>query len=178
MAASISIEKEIGLSRISVFRSFPLFIMGTMLAIIEVFKEIFKLKRFSLRVIDLIGIVSLVFICLSFSYYYECIFGVRPRFHKSSYYIAYGIGWTLVLTAAVHGRGLVKRLLEFKFLRLFGTISYSLYLFHMPVLLMVGVLDIVKSAKIYVYLFVSFVVSVVSYLIVERPLSRVRLKLN
>lgn len=59
--------------------------------------------------------------------------------------------------------------LSLKLLRFIGTISYSLYLFHIPVLMWVKSLDLNNAVAFPAFLALSIVVAALLHLLVERP---------
>jgi peptidoglycan/LPS O-acetylase OafA/YrhL len=68
-----------------------------------------------------------------------------------------------------------KRLLEFKPLRYIGLISFSLYLFHYPILNIVKHMHLYKWVNIYVFLGLAIAFSSITYFLIERPLSKIRI---
>ena len=93
---------------------------------------------------------------------------------SSIFFLPYGILWGTVLIASKYGTGGLSRFFELRFFRFLGTISYSVYLFHMPVLLWVDA-TVPQPLKIYAFFVASILVSTITYLLVERPLSKIRL---
>ena len=77
--------------------------------------------------------------------------------------------WSIAL-AATFGPGWWASLLSFKPLRWVGKVSFSMYLFHMPVLMCVKILDWNPAVLWMVYLSATAVVCAVTYLCVEYPL--------
>lgn len=68
-----------------------------------------------------------------------------------------------------------KYILEFKPLRYIGLISFSMYLFHFPLLKIVKNMDLNYWVNIYVFLGLSIAFSTLTYFTIERPLSKVRI---
>ena len=77
--------------------------------------------------------------------------------------------WSIAL-AATFGPGWWASLLSFKPLRWVGKVSFSMYLFHIPVLMCVKILDWNPAVLWMVYLSATVVVCAVTYLCVEYPL--------
>ena len=77
--------------------------------------------------------------------------------------------WSIAL-AATFGPGWWASLLSFKPLRWVGKVSFSMYLFHIPVLMCVKILDWNPAVLWMVYLSATAVVCAVTYLCVEYPL--------
>ncbi|MBI5562206.1 MAG: acyltransferase [Deltaproteobacteria bacterium] len=96
-------------------------------------------------------------------------------FSKS--FLIFGGLWMVFVIAYLHGAGYVKRFLSWKPMRLIGMISFSVYLWHLPVVKAVDTYVNAGSAiKMLVILTVTFAVSFSSYLIIERPMSRAGLR--
>ena len=90
--------------------------------------------------------------------------------------------WAIVLVCAKYGNSIFRKIFTWTPLRFLGSISYSLYLLHMLVLLVIyEYLLPVKlnavSATMYFILFIigSLIVASISYLLIEHPLSKIRL---
>jgi peptidoglycan/LPS O-acetylase OafA/YrhL len=176
-ALSISVELIFGLPSIVTLRFFPIFLAGTLIAVVEVIREKNFLQKIPLAVIDATGLVALALVILTVPFYTQGVFGKTIDFDDSVYYLPYGILWGCILVAAKFGRGIMQRFFELKFLRFIGTISFSLYLFHIPVLklLVRSELGIPENLLVYVFFLGAIFVSMISYLLVERPLSKVRI---
>ena len=122
--------------------------------------------------------MAFTLILLTTPYYFEHIFGFKVNFHSSIFYFPYAILWGVILLSAKYGGGLIKFILELKFLRFIGTISFSLYLFHMLFLNFTKQLGINPQIQFYVFLFLSILFSAISYLLIERPLSKIKIYSN
>jgi len=149
----------------------PIFLLGSSAAIIH-----YRVEKLSLRhnwhtYLELLAL----FICC-------CIFLLIPSvttfilqkpmessiFHRE--YFLMGILWSSFLISYLHGLGLIKKFLEYSLLRLLGRISFSLYLWHMPILLWVNSWALNNGFKAIVVLFVSCLVSYISYVLIEKPI--------
>ena len=75
-----------------------------------------------------------------------------------------------VILAVIRGSGLLPRLLRLRPLVFVGTISYGLYLWNVPILMLPSNSSIISSAE--VKLVLTVVVVLLSYRYVERPLLR------
>ncbi len=177
---SAILVKVIDLDNNSTFRFLPIFLVGTLLSVGELIidrtkenKMIFKKSFFELS-----GWIAVFLILISIPYYFKTVFGFSFNTNDSIFYIPYSICWGLVLLGVKHGNWKLKSLLELKMFRFVGTISFSVYLFHLPILEFVHQSDSIPDGyKIYLFLFVTMVFSSVTYLLIERPLSKIRLSM-
>jgi peptidoglycan/LPS O-acetylase OafA/YrhL len=174
---SIIIELIFELPTIVTLRFFPIFLAGTFIAILEVLKGKKFLQNISPYLIDSSGIIAFILVILSVPFYTQRVFGTSVDFDDSVYYLPYGILWGSILVAAKYGKGIMKRFFELRFLRFIGTISFSMYLFHIPVLklLIRSDLGIPDNLKVYIFFICAIIVSMLSFLFIERPLSRIRI---
>lgn len=174
---SVIIASIIDLPNVSTFRYLSIFLVGTLLSIVEL---IFSKSGFWTnyrRLFEWSGWAAIGIILITIPFYSEILFGKTVNFNKPVYYIPYSFIWGAILLSAKYGHGLVKRLLEIKFLRFVGAISFSAYLFHMPVLEVVHMSTIIpQGLKFYVFLFGTLFVSSFSYMIIEKPLSSIRIR--
>tara|TARA_B100001964_G_C14262044_1_gene616213 strand:- start:1940 stop:3070 length:1131 start_codon:yes stop_codon:yes gene_type:complete len=96
-------------------------------------------------------------------------------FHKQ--FIIYGVLWSVVLYASICGRGWLQRFFELRLVRYFGFISFSFYLFHAPVLdLIYSQVDVPGVLYPWLVLLICVAFSHVSWILLEKPLSRMKLK--
>jgi len=77
--------------------------------------------------------------------------------------------WSIAL-AATFGPGWWASLLSFKPLRWVGKVSFSMYLFHIPVLMWVKTWAIPSGPLWFIYLGLTALVCAATFLLVERPL--------
>lgn len=175
-ATAVYIELSRGLPVVSTLRYLPLFLAGTFFSIAELLNKRSKPSLMSALSVDFLGVVAFALILLSVPYYFHLAFDRQVDFHHSVFYLPYAIVWTTLLLAAKGGKGFIRRVLSFKPLRFLGAISYSLYLFHMPVLQFLQAdSGIPHSMKIYLFFIISIFISMLTYAIIEVPLSRIRL---
>ena len=95
-------------------------------------------------------------------------------FHKQ--FLAFCFLWATVLLATVYGSGGLRALFASYILRFFGFISFSFYLIHVVVLNALNELWPNLPGLGWLILAVTTAVSYLSYRIVEKPLSALRLK--
>lgn len=172
---SVILEYIFLFERTSTLRYFPIFLVGTFISIYELlFRKEMKSDKTRLYY-RLIGLASFALILITTPFYFRKIFGFSLNFQSATYYFPYAVLWGLVLLSAKYSRGLIRRFLELKFLRFIGTISFSLYLFHMIFLKMALHFDMPEHLKIYFFFSSTILFSSISYLLIERPLSKIRI---
>ncbi len=160
------------LSNISTLKYAPIFLSGTFLSVYELLNHV-SFKKLNNRLFDILGITSLILIFMSFPYY-STLLGFELKFHKPPFYLLYMLLWSILLLSSKRSDGFIKSILCFKPLRFLGTISYSLYLFHMLVIPFVKRINIIPSDfQIYLFFLVSIIFSSISYLLIELPLSKI-----
>ena len=100
------------------------------------------------------------------------------RYVSHYWFIYYGVLWSAVLLALLHGPEWFKAVFRSRVMRLFGVISFSAYLWHMPVLEYVArsPLGQWKVPSAILIFFLSVIVGMVSFLLIERPLRDVRIR--
>ncbi|WP_427852613.1 acyltransferase family protein [Stenotrophomonas acidaminiphila] len=96
-----------------------------------------------------------------------------------TWYLFFGMIWAALLLATLHGPAWLQRAFAWPGLRWVGLVSFSLYLWHMPVmeaLLRAGVIEHLSWAAVLVVLAVALAVAWLSWRLFERPLQGIRLR--
>lgn len=171
---SILIELIYHLPLVSTIRYFPIFLVGTFISIFELLYQD-KIKRLaSPKMYNILGISAFTIIIITIPFYFEKIFGYQINFHSSIFYFPYSLIWGIILVASKYGKGFLNKVLEFKPLRFIGSISFSMYLFHILFLNFVYS-SITPYLQIYVFFILTIIFSSITFLIIERPLSKIRI---
>lgn len=88
----------------------------------------------------------------------------------------FGILWTAFLICVLFGRGIVSKVLESLLLRFIGVISFSVYLWHVPILAAVKRIPNLEGVVgILVVTPIILVVSTLSYLFIEKPFLQIKI---
>lgn len=87
-----------------------------------------------------------------------------------------GLLWLALLLGALFGGGATRRALEWRPLRYLGLISYSVYLWHRKFVSDCDDMPLPPQLRLVVFVVLVCGVASVTYFLVERPLSRVRLR--
>lgn len=94
------------------------------------------------------------------------------------WFVAFGTGWALLLLAVLRGGGGLTRFCASAPMRLLGVISFSLYLWHMPVLQGAQALGLQRWGGVGtgLLLLAMLLVAMGSFLLFERPWRELRLR--
>ena len=172
---SIAVELMLKLPLVSTLRYLPIFLVGTFISIFELlYKDQLK-HLFSAKIYNLAALIAALAILITVPFYFEKFFNITVNFHASEFYFPYALAWAVILVSAKHSKWLVARFLEIKFLRFLGSISFSIYLFHIPVLIIILKTEIPHPVKIYAFFLLTIIFSSISYLLIERPLTKIRI---
>lgn len=175
LITSIVVEMIYQLPLLSTFKYFPIFLVGTFISIFELLYKDRIGHVSNPRVFNFVGMIALLLIIISIPFYFEKIFGFKVNFRSSIFYLPYSLIWGTILISAKYGKGLLNNVLEWKPLRFIGSISFSIYLFHMLFLNFVRNSSIPSNFQIYVFFMLTIVFSSISFLVIERPLSKIRI---
>ena len=178
IALSIVKQFVFDLPLISTLRFLPIFLIGTIISIYELLFRTQLQKTIKPSLFNISGIIAIVLILLTAPFYFEKIFGFTVNFQSFSFYLPYAMLWGVILLSAKYGKGLMKYVLEIKLLRFIGTISFSLYLFHILILEIIKHVEINQNIKFYIFFLLSILFASISYLVIERPLSKVKIYSN
>lgn len=111
------------------------------------------------------------------SVYSNLIEPVKSNFMHKSIFL-YSILWFFFLLNLLIEDNITNHILSFKYLRLIGNISFSLYLIHAPIIALVLLLEINPYLSAWLILSLSILLSSLTYLCVERPLSKMKLPMG
>ncbi|MBK9982740.1 MAG: acyltransferase [Saprospiraceae bacterium] len=164
-------------NKINTIKFLPVFLAGTYLAIYDVkIKSTPFIEKWS-SIIGITGCVALFNCLLVNPNYVGNWLGVDNSNNGRKILILYVLLCVIMLFAALRQKGIFRRFLEMKFLRFTGIISFSVYLFHMPVIyfMNVGLINIPAGLQIYFFFGVTFLLSTITFLLIERPVSRIRI---
>lgn len=131
----------------------------------------FKLKRDAPRIlvviIDFLGFIGLIVLMYSIYKLSE-----HSAFLFNGGFYVLGIFTLLIIMAAVHPSSIMSRLLGIKPLTVIGKYSYSLYLWHYPVIVLMQKHFVQGQVPIYIHIssvILTIVLAVFSYKLIERP---------
>jgi peptidoglycan/LPS O-acetylase OafA/YrhL len=175
IAVSIAAQQLFHFPLISTFRFLPVFLVGTFISVYEIWNSKPLNQWIRPLYADVLAMLSLIIIVCSFPYYFNLLFHRNINSQSSVFYLPYALLWGFVLLAAKYGGGFIRNILTFKPLRYIGSISFSMYLFHMLFLNLSLRAVVPQHFKIYLFFALTIFFSSLSYLSIERPLSKIRL---
>jgi len=96
-----------------------------------------------------------------------------PKTWMHREFLAFGVLWSTVLVGALHAGGPLTALLSSRWLRLVGVVSFSVYLWHVPVARSIVLWNLPNPyATAWLVVIASVAVGMVSFALVEWPLTR------
>ncbi|WP_414044298.1 acyltransferase family protein [Macrococcus sp. EM39E] len=150
-------------------------LLGAMLALVW---PAYKLRenppRVLVWIIDIIGLMGSVFLIRSFFFYTEH----SASLFQGGLYIL-GVFTLLCIMASVHPNTLISKIMSHPILMWIGQYSYSLYLWHYPVIVLIHSHYIQGQIPWYVDVFsliVTFIMAIISYRFIEQPFRKRGLK--
>ena len=154
----------------------PIFIIGIFLAVLQDYINTRKNKpkyiTLLLRCMGYVGVGGVVLMTpLVFSMFGDNV--PNNFFHKQ--FILYSVFWSLVILSAVNVEGLIKRFFTLKFLRFYGAVSFSLYLFHVIFIGAFNKIELNGYISAYGVLLGSTVAAYISFRLLESPVSKYKL---
>ncbi len=93
--------------------------------------------------------------------------------HKD--FLLFGIIWSLFIVLCHLGTGVLREMLSCRPIRFIGIISFSVYLWHIPVILLVRNSNLALIENAWSAILITIIVSTISYLVIERPFMKIRL---
>lgn len=174
---SIALQYFFKFNELSLIKYLPIFLIGSFVALLDQTKpSFFKFLSTKIKLVNIIAILALSVIILFIPYYFNAVFNTTIKhFHHYIYYTFFGVLWAIILITVKFNNAIITKFFEYKLLRIFGSLSFSLYLFHMLVLNFFIPLEINTTLKFFCVIIGSLIVSFISYLCVEKPLSKIRL---
>lgn len=157
-------------SGVSPFPFMTLFLAGVMCAV--VYRGVEAGGGVVRTVLEIIAWTSVLLYLATIPSVYGWLTGTvvqKVIFHHS--HIMYALIWSVMILAMLYGRGLLRRVLDSKPLVFVGKISYSLYLWHLCVLIPVfRMVDYPPLVKGWIALTGALLLASASYYLVERPI--------
>ncbi len=162
-----------GFHKLSLFKYLIVFLTGTFIAVFHLLRQPEKLPPGLAKYIGLAGFIAL-FLCLFLNENYVGQWMVNSLSHHGrKSMLIYVALCGILLLAALYDKGYFRKFLENKILRFTGVISYSIYLFHLPILLLMEekIIQVPPYLGIYVFLGSTISLSLITYFLIERPLA-------
>lgn len=154
----------------------PIFLIGIFLAVIQSDTNHKKSYTEHLqKAYKYLGYVGVIGIALMIPAVFSMLGDSVPEDHFHKQFILYATLWSFVLLSAVNVPGVIQRFFTLPILRFYGTISFSLYLFHIIFILALKVFDLNPYLSAWVVLIASTVTAYISFMLLERPVSQFKI---
>ncbi len=164
-------------ARTDTFRFITIFLTGTLLASWELNRMTTEHSTPKNRsfLYDLVGFLAVLGIGITIVPLYNAVFSQSYShlyFQSWHFHLYYSLFWAMLLISCLYGKKGLKTILSTYFFRVLGTLSFSLYLFHIPILYFVKYEFIVPVyLKFWIFLFLTILFCILTYGVIERPLA-------
>lgn len=171
-------QSEVGKNDVRLGYYMPVFLAGTYLAIIHL--EMISKPESSLAtrirkasaILAPMAALALIVVAPAIM---DTLTGSRKiSAHFQKNFVFHAVCWSLVVMGAVHHSGWIQRFFNLRFLRSCGALSFSMYLFHMPVISMLKRTDWDRNLCGWIVLVASLITSYISFRFLEKPMSRIK----
>lgn len=175
-ALAMLLGSLIHLPKISTLRHLMIFLTGTFIAIFDVVKGKPGWMNVIGKMTGIICVVVLsILLFMNLNIMHDWL-GITTNAGRKGL-IIYSSLAAVLLMAALWDKSFFRKFLEWKVFRFTGIISFSLYLLHMPVIFLMtsGWWDVPEKLRVFVYFAATFLVSTITFLLIEKPVSRIRI---
>jgi len=161
---------EISANSIKLGPYLGMFFLGSLTALFCFGKTRDTLSRYSWA-LQAIGTISVLAALATIPSVARFLFNAEMEnnsFHRE--FLFYGIAWSGAVLAAFYGGSFYTKLFELKACRFVGRVSFSVYLWHFTIIQLVKHhVDFHPSIQFWVVIFMTVIVSYLSYRFLERP---------
>jgi peptidoglycan/LPS O-acetylase OafA/YrhL len=150
---------------------FPVFLCGFSAALLFEWCRTRELGTLARASLELMSLLAVAMVTLSLPAFYRLATGADVADYSMELrHVWYGAGWSLFLLGLLLSRGPVSRLLASGPARFVGLVSFSIYLWHLPIIEMVR-RTVPVSPPLQALIIVTSLLplATLSYLVVERP---------
>ncbi len=170
---------EIPRGEVPLWPYFPIFFAGSLTAVLH--SELAKSHRIKSTYLKVffegISLIVFLLIFILIPHFWSLFAGEHSGFFDPDKgFILIGFLWSLFILFYLNGIGVVRKILEFSFLRFTGIVSFSAYLWHTPVISFIR--KYVPSREPSVALLMlaaTLVVAAISYIAIEKPFMKMTL---
>lgn len=156
----------------------PIFLSGMLAALVYTKINGIVIRNNTKKLLEIVAIAAFLTVVATLPSFLFLLTGFTdPGYALLKNYLLYGVLWSIFIISYMNGYGLVNRLLSCRLLRFIGMISYSIYLWHVMIIGFVGRnIHTTTSIKILLVILITLTLSFLSYMIIERPFLKIRLK--
>lgn len=155
-----------------------IFLFGTLLAVIQCEIESGRIKKKVIKPFLYAGYLSAAVLVLMSPSVFSIFQGETSKdiFHR--YFIEYSILWGIILLSVINFDSILATFFRMKWLCFYGSISFSIYLFHPIFINVAGKLAISGYLAAWFVLFLSTITSFICFRILELPASKLTLNIR
>ena len=155
-----------------------IFLLGIVLAVVQCQIETGKINKQKLK-----GIVPLSYFCILILAFLtpaaaSFVLGEVENNYFHKHFIQYAILWGVVLLSIVNFNTKISFLFKMKWLRFYGALSFSIYLFHPIFIAVAGKLLLNSYLSAWLVLIASTIAAYISFKLLEMPASKFKISYN
>lgn len=150
----------------------PIFLVGISIAYMHTLGQGRVIRKSNPSFTKLIGYLGVAGVTILIPELYSAIFQPVPRNHFHKEFLVFSVFWAMVLLSIINEDSVITSVLCLKLLRFFGSISFSLYLIHHPVIHMVSFFDMNPYLSAWSVLIFSTGLSYLTFRFIELPASK------
>jgi len=151
----------------------PIFLMGSLVAVmwLETYSWGQKTSKMLRNCLEGGAFIAFMLIIVLIPSFYGKITGQAIKTYEFHHrFITFGLLWSIFLFCCLNGRGVITRVLATYPLRFVGMVSFSAYLWHIPVISVVRWLGGMQGPfQVLLVIVLTLAVSSLSYLLIEKP---------
>jgi len=163
----------------SFYPCLPIFFLGSYGAVLDWSLEEHMQKFETLKAkiaLSAICLIALALVFITIPHYYGKLFKEVDIHYFHSSFLYFGIIWTVFLLAQKISGNFINKFLSLRIIRYVGIVSFSVYLWHLPIVKYFKTVNYVSGPeKALLTLGAIFLVSTISYLLIERPFMQIKI---
>ena len=153
---------------------FAIFLAGSYFAVINERYQVSG-KKIPKRLLQIVGLISFAIMLIAMPVTYKMFFGTGHNWIRVQYFPYWGLLFGAFIFICINEQDVITRIFSHKSIRYIGIISFSMYLWHWFTLHWVVESPFHRIINMILFYSSTILISTITYLIIEKPLSRYRI---